>query len=134
MRLVIDTSVLISALITTGTPPDQLFQAFRRRAFTLITSHAQLDEFTRVSRYPKLQRYFTAADAADMRYLLESVAEVLTTIPEVQYSPDPDDNPILATAIAGQADYLVSGDKRHMLSLGEVEGIPVLTARQMLER
>ena len=52
---------------------------------------------------------------------------------EVAHSPDPDDNRILAIALAGQADYVVSGDRADMLSLGEVEGIPVMTARQAVE-
>lgn len=49
-------------------------------------------------------------------------------------SPDPKDNLILATAIAAQADLIVSGDKRHVLALGDVDGIPVVTAREALKR
>ena len=49
-------------------------------------------------------------------------------------SSDPKDNPILAAAIAGKADLIVSGDKRHMLALGHVEGIPIVTARDPLDR
>ena len=44
------------------------------------------------------------------------------------------DNPILAAAVAGKADLIVSGDKRHMLALGKVEGIPVVTVREALAR
>ena len=44
------------------------------------------------------------------------------------------DNPILAAAVAGKADLIVSGDKRHILALGKVEGIPVVTAREALAR
>ncbi len=49
-------------------------------------------------------------------------------------SPDPDDNLILAAAIAGQANLIVSGDKKHMLSLDTAAGIPIVTARSALER
>lgn len=49
-------------------------------------------------------------------------------------SPDPKDNPILATAIAADADLIVSGDKRHVLALEDVDGIPVVTAREALNR
>ena len=49
-------------------------------------------------------------------------------------SPDPKDNPILAAAMAGKADLIVSGDKKHMLALGEVENIPIVTARDALDR
>ena len=49
-------------------------------------------------------------------------------------SPDPKDNQILAAAITGKADLIVSGDKKHLLALGEVEGVPIVTAREALER
>ncbi len=52
---------------------------------------------------------------------------------EVSYFPDHDDNRILAIAIAGQASYVVSGDRAGMLSLGDVEGIPIITARQAVD-
>ena len=51
MRVVLDTGILIAALITRNTPPDQLYQLWRKRRFTLVTSELQLDEFRRVTRY-----------------------------------------------------------------------------------
>jgi uncharacterized protein len=65
--------------------------------------------------------------------LLRDKAIVLKELPEVAYSPDPDDNPILAAAIAAQAQYVVSGDKKHLLSLKAVKGIPVITACEFVE-
>ena len=61
-------------------------------------------------------------------------ALVLDALPDVDLSPDPSDNPILAAAIVGKADLIVSGDKKHVLSVGSVRGIPVVTARQAIER
>lgn len=60
---------------------------------------------------------------------LRRQATVLQELPKVELSPDPDDNPILATAIAGVADYLVTGDKRDLLSLRKVETVQIITAR-----
>ena len=48
-------------------------------------------------------------------------------------SPDPKDDVILATAVAGQAALLVTGDKRDILALGTVEDIPICTARDALQ-
>lgn len=62
-----------------------------------------------------------------------SIAEVLTDLPSVMLSPDPDDNMIIATALEGQANYIVSGDKKDLLSLGSVQNIPIITARQAVE-
>jgi predicted nucleic acid-binding protein len=61
-------------------------------------------------------------------------AEVIRQLPEVSYSVDLADNLILATAIAGRVDMLVSGDHQHVLPLGVVEGIPIVTPREALER
>ena len=62
------------------------------------------------------------------------IADVAEDLPAVNFSPDPDDNLILAAAIAGRADLIVSGDKKHMLSLGQVEGIPIVTPAEALHR
>ena len=56
MRVVLDTGILIAALITTDTPPSLIYQAWRKKRFELVTSEWQLDEFRRVSRYSKLRR------------------------------------------------------------------------------
>ena len=65
---------------------------------------------------------------------IDTRALILDAPPDVALSPDPNDNPILAAAIAGKADLIVSGDKKHMLALGEVEGLPIVTARDALDR
>lgn len=133
MKITLDTGILISALITKDTPPDQLYQAWIQGLFELITSEAQLTEFERVVSYPKLQKYLHPAEAQLMIASLQHEALFVTDLPTVSYSPDHDDNAILATAIAGDADYIVSGDKQHMLSLKAVEGIPILTAREAVD-
>ena len=53
----------------------------------------------------------------------------MSELPDLNLSPDPNDNPILATALAGEVDLIVSGDKSGMLALGSVEGIPIVNAR-----
>ena len=52
MRIVLDTNVLVSALITKGTPPDQLYQAWLRNDIELVTSAAQIDEVSEVLSVP----------------------------------------------------------------------------------
>ena len=63
---------------------------------------------------------------------IDVLAVVVSPAAPVIVSPDPDDNIILAVAIAGQADLIVSRDKRHMIALQEVEGIPIVTPREAL--
>lgn len=134
MRVVLDTNILIGALITKGTPPDSLYQAWLRGDIELVTSTAQLTEIDNVLSRPRLQKYVDAAEASVIVHDMGTRALVLDEIPVVNLSPDPKDNPILATAIAGKVDLIISGDKKHILLLKDVEGIPVVTAREALER
>ena len=91
-------------------------------------------EIADVLARPRLQRYLDADEAAAIVENIDTRALILDAPPDVNLSPDPKDNPILAAAIAGNADLIVSGDKKHMLALGEVEGIPIVTARDALNR
>ncbi len=132
MRIVIDTGIFVSALITKNTPPDILYDAWKRRAFQLITSDVQLEEIERVLGYKKLRRFIQPEEATLLLDTISSVAEIMTELPYIDVSPDPDDNKIIATAIAGRADYLVSGDKKDLLLLDSVQNIPIITARQAI--
>ena len=134
MRIVLDTNILIGALITKGTPPDRLYQACLRGEIELVTSTAQIPEVADVLARPRLQKYLDAYEAAAILENIDTRALILDAPPDVNLSPDPKDNPILAAAIAGKADLIVSGDKKHMLALGVVEGIPIVTARDALDR
>lgn len=133
LRFVIDTNVLVAALIRKHTPPYRLYKLWREGCCELITSQAQLDELARVLGYKKLQRYFSVEEAQEMLIGIAMYSTRVTDLPTVAASPDPDDNLILATAIAGKVDYIVSGDKTDMLALGAVERIPIITTRNALE-
>ena len=129
MRVVLDTNILVSALITKGTPPDQLYQAWLRNEIELVTSDAQIDEVTDVLARPRLRRYVDSDEAAKMVAAIHRRATVLSDVPVIRRSPDPKDDPILAVAIAGGVGLVVSGDKSDMLALRDVEGIPIRSAR-----
>jgi len=133
MRVVLDTGILIAALITTETPPALIYQAWRKKRFELVTSAWQLDEFRRVSRYPKSRRFLKPAEAGTLVNGLRQQATVLETLPTVELSPDPDDNPVLAMAEASQAQYLVTGDKEDLLALRPIGGTHIVNARQFVE-
>ena len=134
MRIVLDTNIFISALISGDGYPGQLLAAVKRERITLVTSIYQIDELRDVLSRERLKPYIRPAEAEDLVYHLEAVGMVTGKLPEMSLSPDPKDNPILATAVAGEADLLVSGDKGDMLALGHVEGIPIVTARDAVGR
>ena len=134
MRIVLDTNVLIAALITKGSPPDELYQACLRGEIVLVTSTVQIAELADVLARPRLQRYLDPDDAAVILQNIDTRAIILDSLPDLDLSPDPDDNHILAAAVAGRADVVVSGDKKHLLALEQVGGIPIVTARDARDR
>jgi len=134
VRLVLDTNVFVSALITKGTPPDLVYQAWDAGSFQLVTSNAQLGELERVLTYAKLRAYVTRDEAETLLETIGAVALVVEGLPDIDLSPDPDDNLIPATAVAGEADVLVTGDKSGLLELKSIHGIPIVTPREALTR
>jgi putative PIN family toxin of toxin-antitoxin system len=129
VRVVADTNVFISALMFRGLPGSFLDLALLQ-SFLLVTSPALLDELDEKLR---LKFGLSPNDADLVRAQLHSSAVVVkpTVILEV-IEDDPDDNRVLECALAGGANYIVSGD-RHLLQLGSYEGIPILTVRHFMD-
>jgi uncharacterized protein len=111
MRLVIDTNVLLSALMSPTSTSAQVLALWRSRKFDLLISNEQLDEIVRVTRYPKIRTRLAPALAGRLVNRLRDLAIVVEKLPKVNLSPDPDDNYLLALAEAGGAQLLVTGDK-----------------------
>jgi uncharacterized protein len=116
MRIVLDTNVLLSALLSAASPPAQLFTLWRSRKFDLLTTAEQIHEVSRVTRSPKIQARLAPALAGRLINRLRDLAVVIDKLPQVDLSPDPDDNYLLALAEAGHAQFLVTGDK-HLLAM-----------------
>jgi uncharacterized protein len=132
LRLVVDSNVLVSALFSSTSLPTHLIELWRQGLFDLLTSADQLDELMRVTRYPKIRDPLTPALAGRLINELRDLAIVLKDLPIVAVSPDPWDNYLLATAAAGGADFLVTGDKRDLLPLGRYGGAKIVTVRDFL--
>jgi len=133
VKLVLDTSVLVSALLTKGTPPDQLYRAWKARRFALAISTWQINELRRVLGYEKLRPYLNGFEASILLENIDATAQIVEVTAPRTESPDPDDNWILASAVLSQADLLVTGDKNDLLQLKPVEGIKIVNARTALE-
>ncbi len=111
MRLVVDTNVLLSALMSTASPSAQVLALWRARRFDLLTTSEQLDEIARVTRYPKIRARLPSPLAGRLVNRLRDLAIVVERLPMLRLSPDPDDNYLLALSEAGHAHFLVTGDK-----------------------
>ena len=132
MRLVIDTNILISALLVGASLPAHLIVLWREGRFDLMTSAEQLDEMMRVTRYQKIRERLSPALAGRLINELRDVAIVLSNLPVVTLCSDPYDNYLLAMSALGSADFLLTGDKRHVLSLKLYEGTKIITVREFL--
>ena len=136
MRIVIDTNLLVSGLISDDLPR-QLLNAAKTAEFEFCTSETLLCELLDVLSREKFAARLSHAGLTpqgivdDLRKLAVIAAPV--SVPRV-VSTDPDDDHVLAAALAGRADLIASGDKRDLLPLGSYEGIEIVTARQALAR
>lgn len=132
MKLVLDTNILVSALLTKNTPPDQIYQQWVSGLFDVVSSNWQLDELKRVLGYKKLRPFIRKSEANLLIENLDSIAIIVSDLVPIQVSRDPADNWIIATAIAGEANLIVSGDKSDLLALGSVKGIEIVNPRTAL--
>ncbi len=134
MRLVIDTNILISALLLNNSLPAHLIELWREGLFVFLSSLDQIDELRRVTRYPKIRDRLTPSLAGRLINEVRDLAIMVADLPEVAICNDPTDNYLLGIAKAGRADFVVSGDKRDILVLKEFDGVPIVTVREFLNR
>lgn len=133
MLVILDTKILIGALITRATPLALLYEAWKAGRFNLVSSEAQLREFTRVTRYDTVKQLITASEAGTLINEIRALASVVEKLPKVDISSDPADNFLFATVQAGAADYLVTGDKSGVLAIKRYKNTQIVTARKMVE-
>jgi len=86
----------------------------------------------RVTRYPRIRERLVPALASRLINEIRDLAVTVTNLPTVTLSPAPYDNYLLATALAGSADFLVTGDKRDLLPIKLFEGTRIVTVREFL--
>jgi putative PIN family toxin of toxin-antitoxin system len=132
MRVILDTNIIVSGLISEHGAPAQLLNSWTDRAFSLVTSTTQITEFESVIHRPCVRPLITPAHASRFIDDLQRFATVLDRLPVVDRSRDPHDNSLLAMAEAGAADYLVTGDKREVLALERHGNTTIITAKEML--
>ena len=117
MRVVLDTNILLSALISPTGTPARLLTAWLDDRFTLVSHAIQLDELRQVTRREKIRGLIRSAEAGRLVNQISLVAEMAEALAPIDRSPDPGDNFLLALCEAAKADWLVTGDKRGLLAL-----------------
>lgn len=134
MRLVLDTNTAISGLLWGGTP-GRLIEAAKVGRVELVSSAPLLAELQGVLSRPKFaqqlaQRGVTVGEVFDGYAALVRLVVPASIAPTI--ARDPADDQVLAAAVAGQADLIVSGDS-HLLNLKQFMGIQIATAASAMQ-
>lgn len=113
MRTVLDTNVIVSAVLIRRGNERRILDAWRRGAFDLVLSPPLLEELGRVLSYPRIRdaRWMTDAEVLELLEVLAADGIVVEGRLDVRASRDPNDDVFLAAAVEGEADYLVTGDR-----------------------
>lgn len=128
MRIVLDTNILLSALISPHGAPDVIYRAWQAGKFNLITSTTQLDELRKASRYPKFKAILQPSRVGTMiNNLQHAIILDRLNINNVNIN-DPNDAFLLSMSITGKADYLITGDRKAgLLQLKNIEHTRIMT-------
>jgi uncharacterized protein len=130
MRVVLDTNILVSALLLQSGHPVAIYRSWQEGHFALLTCAEQLDELKATLQKPALAARIKPYNAGRLVNALKELAETIGPLPRVKRSPDPTDDFLPALSEAGRADYLVTGDKSGLLSLARHEGTRIISANK----
>ena len=128
MRVVLDTNILISALIASAGNPAIIYNAWEDGKFTLLSCAEHLDELRATFQKPRVAELIKPYSAGRLVNQIKRLAEDVGPLPRVKRSPDPNDDFLLAMSEAGKANYLVTGDKSGLLSLQHHRATRILSA------
>ena len=129
MRVVLDTNILVSALLVQTGYPATIYRVWSEGNFTLLTSAEQLDELRATLHKPAIAARIKPYNAGRLVNEIKELAEIVEELPQVQRSPDATDDFLLALCEGGKADYLVTGDKSGLLTLARHRATWIVSAR-----
>ena len=130
MRIVIDANVLISAIFWTG-KPKQLLNHVRRQKITFVTSYQLLDELRQILIRQDKPFHLQDKEADQVVEALRGSAEVVESHRQLSICHDEMDNRVIACAIDGRADYIITGDL-HLLGLRSYQTVKIMTVSDFL--
>ena len=128
MRVVLDTNILVSALISPAGTPAAIYESWEDGKFTLLSCPTQLAELRATLHKPRVAALIQPYRAGRLVNQFKRLTEDVGSLPHVRRSPDPNDDFLLALSEAGKASYLVTGDKNGLLSLRRHKATRIVSA------
>lgn len=132
MRIILDTNILLSALLSPLGAPAKLLDAWERKVFTLVASDVLIAELRDVAGRPFFRVRLRASAAELLAAGLREFSFYCDDLPSGPIAPDPKDSYLLAMAEASKAEFLVTGDKE-LLSLKWPKSTRIITPSAMIE-
>lgn len=117
-------------------PSYEILEAWERGQFILLTSKAIISEVKRVLHYPRVQKKYHLTDNEIKQVIRNLIKYAVITPGELKLNvikEDPSDNEILACAVEGEADFIISGDK-DLKELNIYRGIRIIEAKEFVKR
>ena len=130
LRVVIDTNILISGLMSVNSLPQQVFDYATSQAILLISDEVQSEIENVISR-PKLQKYITLERRTKFLSELSQQVERVTINQQIRACRDPKDDKFLDLAVCGEANYIITGDT-DLLDLHPFQNISIIKAANFL--
>ncbi len=130
MRVVLDTNIIVSALLAPAGKPGAIVRIWLDGKFTLLTCTSQIDELRSTLQKPTVSERIKPHQAGRLVNQVKKLAEDIDPLPRVERSPDPTDDFLLALSEGGKADYLVTGDKCGLLALHLHKATRIVSARE----
>ncbi len=132
MRIVLDTNVLVSAMLTGGGTADMALQLVLQREVVLLADSRILAEYDLVTARPRFG--FDAIERLILLDTLREIAEPVIARPMRLTLPDPDDRVFVEVAVAGQADAIVTGNTKDFVPTRGSLAVSILSPRQFVDR
>lgn len=131
MKVFFDTNIWFSALVYGGIPKQAIIKCLLRRDILVVVTPLVLEELKENLISKANFDYRVTVDTIN---LIRQVCLIMSVPQNIKkYLNKKSDNLIVNSALAAKADYLVSGDKKHILPLGKINSCRIISAKEFLE-
>lgn len=133
MKVVFDANLFVSFLLTRGETIASIFDLWEEEKFTCLVTEEIILEITQVIERFIAKRLISGEDGFALIRRLKKNTKLVVSFSKVNISSDKKDNRYLACALDGKADYLITGDEKHLLSLRKFGQTKIISPKEFLK-